>query len=115
VVEKFPSRISTIRTGNGHEFQPLSRRHVEGLGMGHAYIRVRTPRPNGEVERSHRTDKGEFYRSPTYAGDVELNVKPEEWQNFHNYHRPHSALAGKTPYETLREKLNLNVARARVE
>lgn len=115
VVKKFPFRISTIRTDNGHEFQSLFHWHVEDLGMSHAYIRVRTPRLNGKVERSHRTDKEEFYQLLTYTGDVDLNMKLEEWQNFYNYHRPHSALAGKTPYEMLREKLNLNVAEARVE
>lgn len=115
VAEKFPFRISTIRTDNGHEFQSLFHWHVEDLGMSHTYIKVRTPRLNGKVERSRRTDKEEFYQLLTYTGDVDLNVKLEEWQNFYNYHRPHSAPAGKTPYETLREKLNLNVAEARVE
>ena len=62
VVEKFPFRSSTIRTDNGHEFQPLFHWHVEGLGMSHTYIKVRTPRLNGKVERSHRTDKEDFYR-----------------------------------------------------
>lgn len=51
----------------------------------------------------------------SYTGDVDLNEKLEEWQNFYNYHRPHSALHGKTPYEVLREKLNLNVTEAKVE
>ena len=83
--------------------------------MSHTYIRVRTPRLNGKVERSHRTDKEEFYQLLTYTGDVDLHRKLEEWQNFYNYHRPHSALNGKTPYEQLREKLNLNIAEAKVE
>jgi len=48
-------------------------------------------------------------------GDVDLKEKLEEGQNFYNYHRPHSALAGKTPYEVLREKLNLHIAEAKVE
>ena len=115
VVEKFPFRISTIRTDNGHEFQSLFHWHVEDLGMTHSYIRVRTPRLNGKVERSHRTDKQEFYQLLSYTGDVDLNEKLEEWQNFYNYQRPHSALHGKTPYEVLREKLNLNVTEAKVE
>ena len=115
VVEKFPFRISTIRTDNGHEFQSLFHWHVEDLGMSHTYIRVRTPRLNGKVERSHRTDKEEFYQLLSYTDDVDLNEKLEEWQNFYNYHRPHSALSGKTPYERLREKLNLNGAQAKVE
>jgi transposase InsO family protein len=83
--------------------------------MSHAYIRVRSPRLNGKGERSQRTDKEEFYQLLTYSDDVDLNKKLEEWQNFYNYHRPHSALGGKTPDELLREKLNLNLAEARVE
>jgi integrase len=72
---------------------------------------VGTPRLNGKVERSHRTGKEEFYQLLTYTGDVDLNMKQEEWQNFYNYYRPHSAPAGKTPYEMLREKLNSTILR----
>jgi hypothetical protein len=35
VVEKFPFRISTMRTDNGHEFQCLFHWQVEDLGMSH--------------------------------------------------------------------------------
>jgi transposase InsO family protein len=65
--------------------------------MSHTYIRVRTPHLNGKVERSYRTDKEEFYQLLSYTGDVDLKEKLEEWQNCYNYHRPHSALSGKTP------------------
>jgi transposase InsO family protein len=37
--------------------------------------------------------------------DVDLGKKLAEWENFYNYHRPHGAFAGKTPYEALRERL----------
>jgi transposase InsO family protein len=36
---------------------------------------------------------------------VDLAQRLAEWETFYNYHRPHGALAGKTPYETLRERL----------
>jgi transposase InsO family protein len=61
-VNKFPFRIHTIRTDHGYEFQAKFHWHVEDLGINHTYIRVRTPRLNGKVERSHRTDKVEFYQ-----------------------------------------------------
>lgn len=32
------------------------------MGIGHVKIRPRTPRLNGEVERSHHSDSDEFYR-----------------------------------------------------
>jgi transposase len=51
VVAKFPFRIHTIRTDNGHEFQAKFHWHVEDLGIRHSYIKPRTPRLNGKVER----------------------------------------------------------------
>ena len=62
VVEKFPFRIKMIRTDNGHEFQSKFNWHVLDLGMEHAYIKPGTPRLNGKVEHSHRTDKQKFYQ-----------------------------------------------------
>ena len=106
VVEKFPFRIRPIRTDRGHEFQALIHWHVADLGMEHVYIKPRTPQLNGKVERSHRTDKDEFYQLLTYRDDVDLEKKLATWENFYNFDRPHGAHGGKTPYEALREKLS---------
>jgi transposase InsO family protein len=59
-------------------------------GAGHVYIKPRTPRLNGKVERSHRDDAQVF------------NDKLREWEDFYNYHRPHGGLDGQTPYERLK-------------
>ena len=105
VVEKFPFRIQTIRTDRGHEFQALFHWHVADPGMEHVYIKPRTPQLNGKVERSHRTDKDEFYQLLTYKDDVDLEAKLAVWERFYNNDRPHGAHKEKTPYEVLREKL----------
>jgi transposase InsO family protein len=78
---------------------------VEDLGIEHAYIKPRTPRLNGKVERSHRTDATEFYQLLTYKDDVDLEAKLAEWERFYNLTHPHTAHKGKTPYEALRERL----------
>ena len=105
VIENFPFRIHTVRTDNGHEFQAKFHWHVEDIGIRHAYIKPGRPNLNGKVERSHLTDELEFYQLLSYKGDVDLEKKLERWEKFYNGDRPHSALAGKTPYEILREKL----------
>jgi transposase InsO family protein len=105
VIEKFPFRIHTIRTDRGHEFQAQFHWHVEDKGMRHVYIKPRSPRLNGKVERSHRTDQEEFYQLLTYTDDVDLNEKLAEWERFYNLDRPHGAFKGKTPYEALRSIL----------
>jgi transposase InsO family protein len=33
-----------------------------------------------------------------------FNTRLKEWEDFYNFHRPHGALGGQTPYERLREK-----------
>ena len=105
VIATCPFRIHTVRTDRGHEFQAQFHRHLADQGIQHVYIKPRTPRLNGKVERSHRTDKEEFYQLLTYTGDVDLRKRLAAWETFYNYHRPHGAFAGKTPYEALRERL----------
>lgn len=105
VIEAFPFRIHTIRTDNGHEFQAKFHWHLEDQGIRHVYIKPRSPNLNGKVERSHLTDKNEFYQLISYKGDVDLEKKLQEWEIFYNFCRPHYSHKGKTPYEILKEKM----------
>jgi len=106
VIKTFPFRIQTIRTDNGHEFQAQFHWHVEDLGIRHVYIKKGTPRLNGKVERSHRTDDLEFYQLLTYNGDQDLTRKLARWEKYYNFSRPHFSLQGKTPFEIMRNKLS---------
>jgi len=108
VTEKFPFRIHTVQTDNGHEFQAKFHWHLEDLGIRHVYIKPGTPRLNGKVERSHKSDKEEFYQLIEYKGDVDLSKKLQTWEAFYNYHRAHGGLNGSTPYEVLKKKLKLS-------
>jgi transposase InsO family protein len=105
VIAKFPFRIHTVRTDNGHEFQAKFYWHLADLEINHVYIKPRTPRLNGKVERSHGTDDMEFYQLLSYTDDVDLNRKLTQWENFYNLYRPHGSLKGRTPYEVLRSHL----------
>ena len=82
VLERFPFRVRQIRTDRGHEFQAQFHWHVEELGIQHVYIKPRTPRLNGKVERSHRTDAVEFYHLLSFKDDVDLEAKLGEWERF---------------------------------
>jgi len=105
VRRRLPFRIRVIQTDNGGEFQTTFHAHVEALDIRHVYIRPRTPHLNGKVERSHRIDDQEFYQLLDKDGvtdDIHLfNEKLREWEDYYNYHRPHGALQGQTPYERL--------------
>jgi transposase InsO family protein len=108
VVRRLPFRVHVVQTDNGAEFQSAFHWHLERLDIRHVYIRPRTPRLNGKVERSHRVDDQEFYQLLDQDGisdDIHLfNEKLREWEDYYNYHRPHGALDGQTPYERLLAK-----------
>ena len=109
VLRRLPFRIHVVQTDNGAEFQSHFHWRLEALDIRHVYIRPRTPRLNGKVERSHRIDDQEFYQLLDKDGittDIHLfNEKLREWENYYNYHRPHGALDGQTPYERLLAKM----------
>jgi transposase InsO family protein len=107
VLEKLPFNVEVIQTDNGAEFQAGFHWHVLDRGIDHAYIKPKTPRLNGKVERSHRIDAEEFYRllDGVVIDDTKLFThKLQEWEDFYNFHRPHGGLDGQTPYERLRQK-----------
>jgi transposase InsO family protein len=107
VLSELPFAVETIQTDNDAEFQSAFHWHVLDHGINHTYIKPRTPRLNGKVERSHRIDAEEFYRllDGVVIDDVNIfNAKLKEWQDYYNYDRPHGGLDGQTPYERLRQK-----------
>jgi transposase InsO family protein len=107
VLERLPFRVEVIQTDNGAEFQSRFHYHLLDKGVGHDYIKPRTPRLNGKVERSHRIDAEEFYQllDGVVIDDTKVfNDKLREWENFYNYHRPHGGLGGQTPYERLKQR-----------
>ena len=107
VLAKLPFTVEAVQTDNGSEFQGAFHWHLLDRGIGHIYIKPRTPRLNGKVERSHRIDAEEFYRllEGVVIDTAEVfNDKLQEWEDFYNFHRPHGGLGGQTPYDRLRQK-----------
>lgn len=109
VLHRLPFRVLVVQTDNGAEFQSRFHWHLADRDIRHAYIRPHSPHLNGKVERSHRVDDQEFYQLLDQDGitdDIHLaNEKLREWENYYNYHRPHGALDGQTPYERLIAKM----------
>ena len=116
VLRRLPFRVLVVQTDNGAEFQSRFHWHLAGLDIRHVYIRPRTPHLNGKVERSHRVDDQEFYQlldTDAVTDDIHLfNDKLREWEDYYNYHRPHGALGGQTPYERLMAKARPEVSPA---
>lgn len=90
-----------VQTDNGTEFTTPKiakkttvcavDKFLAKLGITHKLIKPFTPRHNGKVERSHRSDQESFYNYLTYSTYDELKEKMQEWLDRYN-NRPHSSL-----------------------
>jgi len=77
----FPFPIACVQTDNGSEFTNRFHSDKPGAldialahyGIGHKLIRVATPRHNGKVERSHRTDQHFFYDDHRFFSLADAN------------------------------------------
>lgn len=113
-----PFQIQAIQTDNGSIFtnyytgykksaDPLAPRlHVfdcvcKGKGIVHFLIDPGKPAQNGKVERSHRTDREEFWNDVQFLTIPDLKRKHEAHMLRYNTVREHLALGGKTPAEFL--------------
>lgn len=108
VKQIFPATIREVQTDNGPEFTTEFGFHLIQQQVKHRLIRPRTPRLNGKVERSHRTDEQEFYSRQTFNDSEDLKAKLVGWEKHYNTERPHMALGGQTPAEVLDAKLSTN-------
>lgn len=114
-----------IQTDNGGEFTNVKKpgqkepiKHaldvlLDRLHIRHQLIRAYTPRLNGKVERSHRSDQESFYNHLKYKTYEELKNKMMKWNIRYN-NRPHSALRNRegkkvwwTPLQKRADLLNL--------
>lgn len=92
-----------IQTDNGGEFTNVKKKGekepkvhaldllLNKLHIRHQLIRAYTPRLNGKVERSHRSDQESFYNYLKYKTYAELKTKMMKWNITYN-NRPHASL-----------------------
>lgn len=105
VLEEFPFSIEHIQTDRGGEFFG----HDFQQAMKDCCIKFRpvppgSPHLNGKVERSHQTDRIEFWATADLK-DPDLEARLGEWQHYYNWQRPHTSLNGRIPIDVCCELL----------
>jgi transposase InsO family protein len=89
----FPFKLQEIQTDNGTEFTnkflntpKLSsfEKYTRLAKIRHKLIRPATPRHNGRVERSHRTDGKFFYKGELFESLEDCRTKGRKWLNEYN-------------------------------
>jgi transposase InsO family protein len=74
-------------------------RTMRALGIRHICSKPAHPQTCGKLERSHLTTKRWLARQPPANDEDELQARLDAWRRFYNHERPHSSLAGSTPFE----------------
>lgn len=106
---------AVIQTDNGTEFTNpkgtgdgkvhIADVTMNRLGIKHQLIRPYTPRHNGKVERSHRTDQERFYNFLQYETFEELQEKMAAWLVRYNK-SPSTALRDRNGKKTWQSPLD---------
>jgi transposase InsO family protein len=110
LMQRFPMKILCIQTDNGAEFTSryTGSRHpsafeayLEEEGIRHKLIAPATPRHNGKVERSHRTDQERFYNDNKFFSLRYIKEQIGQYLRASN-HRPLMAHNWRSAIDVLR-------------
>jgi transposase InsO family protein len=109
MVKEFPFPIQRIQTDRGGEF--IAQEFQDELSSHKIKFRPNRPRAphlNGKVERSQKTDRMEFWATIELCAPREtLQSQLQQWQQFYNQERTHSAIASQTPFRRWKELAEL--------
>lgn len=107
---EFPFPIRAVQHDNGSEFRGAFEKQLAQLGITQYFTHVRSPKENSYVERSHRTDKEEFYGQYIHDTFPQRQRALKRWQVSYNTERPHQALDQRTPFEYFLSCSNRRIA-----
>lgn len=118
LIEASPFKVQGVKTDNGSIFTNryvgaykslgTRRKHLfdqicQQYGTIHYLIQPGKPAQNGKVERSHRTDREEFWNRVTFSSLEQLAKKQRVYLDWYNNEREHLGINGLTPREKIKE------------
>jgi transposase InsO family protein len=118
LIKVAPFKVKGVKTDNGSIFtnryvgayKSLSTRkkHIFDIvckqnRIIHYLIQPGKPAQNGKVERSHRTDRDEFWSRTTFSSLKQLREKQQVYIDWYNNEREHLGINGLTPREKIKE------------
>ena len=93
-------------TDNGSAYRSkLFAKALADAGARHVRTRPYTPRTNGKAERFIQTSLREWAYAKPYRSSAERTQAIKPWTNAYNLNRPHSGIAGLTPWQRVNNLL----------
>ena len=104
LLDRMPFPVAALQVDGGSEFAAEFETACQQRGLSLFVLPPRSPKLNGQVERSHRTHHEEFYQVIPDRWDVaSLNPQLRRWERIYNTVRPHQALGYRTPLEFVQQ------------
>jgi len=104
LINRMPFPIAALQVDGGSEFAAEFELACQQRGLPLFVLPPRSPKLNGQVERSHRTHHEEFYQViPDGWNIAPLNSQLRRWEHIYNTVRPHQVLGYSTPLEFLNQ------------
>lgn len=102
VLKQMPDPVKAIQIDGGSEFMAEFEQACADKNLPLYVLPPRSPKLNGAVERCNGAWRYEFYACADLPMRIDkIGQLVEAFQHLYNHHRPHGALAGKTPAEYL--------------
>ena len=102
IVADMPFPVKAIQVDGGSEFMAEFEVACQTKAIALYVLPPRSPQMNGAVERCNGAWRYEFYETYDLPSGVDqLNPILDSFQHLYNHHRPHGALAGRTPAQYL--------------
>jgi transposase InsO family protein len=97
--ERLGVKVQRVMTDNGSAYRSkLFAKALRTAGARHIRTRPYTPRTNGKAERFIQTSLREWAYARPYASSDERNRAIVTWIDSYNLNRPHTGIAGLTPW-----------------
>jgi transposase InsO family protein len=98
--------VERVMTDNGSAYRSkLFAKALAQAGARHVRTRPYTPRTNGKAERFIQTSLREWAYARPYASSAERSQAIGSWTDAYNLTRPHSGIAGLTPWQRVNNRL----------
>jgi transposase InsO family protein len=98
--------VQRVMTDNGSAYRSgLFRNAVADAGARHIRTRPYTPKTNGKAERFIQTSLREWAYARAYASSAHRAASIGPWTDAYNLARPHSGIAGLTPWQRVNNLL----------
>ncbi|CAN5840419.1 hypothetical protein BH11PSE1_BH11PSE1_14450 [soil metagenome] len=103
-------RVERVMTDNGSAYRSkLFAKALADAGARHVRTRPYTPRTNGKAERFIQTSLREWAYAKPYRSSAERTLAIKPWTAAYNLSRPHSGIAGLTPWQRVNNLLGNDI------